>query len=102
MYRACVARCTLHSSRLASAQQIEIGPGGVRVEPPHSGGCRELREACIHKEELGEQGEGNCRRYRETCREHFWRYVRPVLSTWVGAEPLTRARGGISIISWSC
>ena len=51
------ALCILPVS--ASAQQIEIGPGGVRVEPPHSGGCRELREACIHKEELGEQGEGN-------------------------------------------
>jgi transposase len=30
--------------------------------------CRELRLACLHKEELGEQGMGNCRRYRELCR----------------------------------
>ena len=29
--------------------------------------CRELRQACLHKEELGEQGQGNCRRYREVC-----------------------------------
>lgn len=57
----------------AFAQQIEIGPGGIRVEPPRSEHCRELREACIHKEELGEVGEGNCRRYRESCRERFWR-----------------------------
>ena len=37
---------------------------------PHYGGgqCRELRQACLHKEELGEQGMGNCRRYRELCR----------------------------------
>jgi hypothetical protein len=36
----------------------------------HDGGgqCRELRQACLHKEELGEQGMGNCRRYRELCR----------------------------------
>jgi hypothetical protein len=26
-----------------------------------------LRAACMHKEELGEQGMGNCRRYREMC-----------------------------------
>ena len=29
--------------------------------------CRELRPACMHKEELGEQGMGNCRRFRELC-----------------------------------
>jgi hypothetical protein len=27
-----------------------------------------LRQACIHKDELGEQGAGNCRRYRQACR----------------------------------
>ena len=54
---------------------IEIGPGGVRVGKPHRGEgvsgeeCEELRRACLHKEELGEEGEGNCRRYRETCSE---------------------------------
>jgi len=43
----------------AFSQGIEFGPGGVRiVEPPYnqgrsiSGGqCRELRRACLHKEE---------------------------------------------------
>jgi|WetSurMetagenome_2_1015567.scaffolds.fasta_scaffold1490682_1 hypothetical protein len=30
--------------------------------------CRELRRACLYKEELGEQGRGNCQRYRELCR----------------------------------
>jgi hypothetical protein len=35
----------------------------------HRGGeCEQLRQACIHKDELGEQGAGNCRRYREACR----------------------------------
>jgi hypothetical protein len=32
------------------------------------GGCRELRQACLHRDELGEEGMGNCRRYRELCR----------------------------------
>ena len=59
----------------AFSQGIEFGPGGVRIEePPYnqgrsiSGGqCRELRRACLHKEELGEEGQGNCRRYRQIC-----------------------------------
>ena len=29
--------------------------------------CRELRGVCTHKEKLGEQGMGNCRRFRELC-----------------------------------
>ncbi len=49
----------------ASAQSIEIGPGGVRLG--RGGHCEELRRACENKERLGERGEGNCRRYREEC-----------------------------------
>lgn len=30
--------------------------------------CRELRRACLYKDELGETGRGNCARYREMCR----------------------------------
>ena len=47
---------------------------GVSIElggpPVRRGGvdCRELRLACLNKEQLGEQGEGNCRRYRRLCR----------------------------------
>ena len=60
----------------AEAQpSIQIGPGGIRVEDERdrrgrrrAGMCEELREACLNKERLGEQGEGNCRRYRQTCR----------------------------------
>ena len=60
----------------ALSQAVEFGPGGVRVEPyrhhhgyaASRGECRELRAACMHKGELGEQGMGNCRRYREVCR----------------------------------
>ena len=53
-----------------NAQRFEIGPGGVRIggERPSRGVCAELRRSCLHKDELGEQGEGNCRRYRRTCR----------------------------------
>jgi hypothetical protein len=47
----------------AFSQSIEIGPGGVRLR----GECEQLRRACENKDVLGEQGEGNCRRYRETC-----------------------------------
>lgn len=74
------------------AQDIEIGPGGVGIGEHHRdhdrgreerrhragegdehrhadrGRCRELRAACMHKEELGEEGLGNCRTYREECR----------------------------------
>jgi hypothetical protein len=45
--------------------QIQIGPGGVRIGG--GGQCEELRRACENKEALGEQGEGNCRRYRAEC-----------------------------------
>jgi hypothetical protein len=68
----------------SSAQGIEIGPGGVHVDHDRNRNrnrdrdrnrdregtrqdCKELRRACLHKDELGEQGEGNCQRYRETC-----------------------------------
>ena len=59
---------------------IEVGPGGVRVGDTHrrrdserserrrGPDCRQLRAACLNKDRLGEQGEGNCRRYRAACR----------------------------------
>ena len=63
-----------------NAQRFEIGPGGMgisggerdygreRYYGRERGGCAALRRSCLNKEELGEQGEGNCRRYRRTCR----------------------------------
>ena len=67
---AIVAAAALFPPVPAFSQGIEIGPGGVRIGPERSSQreCEELRRACLHKEELGEEGEGNCRRYRETCR----------------------------------
>jgi hypothetical protein len=55
------------------SQSSQVGPGGVRVDdgrgrPARGDVCRELRAACLNKDRLGEQGEGNCRRYRQTCR----------------------------------
>jgi hypothetical protein len=61
-------------SQVIETPDIEIGPGGVRIGGDHrregasQRECEELRLACLHKEELGEEGQGNCRRYRETCR----------------------------------
>ena len=51
----------------AGAQTFEFGPGGFRVGPSGGIDCRELRAACLHKDETGETGMGNCRRYRELC-----------------------------------
>jgi cytochrome c-type biogenesis protein CcmH/NrfF len=60
------------------AQGIRIGPGGVDVddgrgyreerdERRYRRLCRELRDACENKDIYGEEGRGNCRRYRRTC-----------------------------------
>jgi hypothetical protein len=68
----------------AFSQAAEFLPAGVRIYPyerpydrpyrrnyQYGGECRELRQACLHKEELGEQGQGNCRRYREVCQGRY-------------------------------
>ena len=64
----------------AFSQGIEFGPEGVRVDPgyhgyyhgrsgrsAYGGRCRELRQACLHKE-LGEQRQGNCERLSPNVR----------------------------------
>jgi hypothetical protein len=43
---------------------LDVGSDVVLVA---AGDCAELRAACEQKNQLGERGEGNCRRYRETC-----------------------------------
>ena len=51
---------------------IANSPAYYRPPPPAyaygAGGCWQLRQACLYKEELGEEGMGDCRRYRELCR----------------------------------
>src|SRR5262245_10266488 len=40
------------------------------IEPVQEWGgryCERLRRSCLYKEERGEVGEGNCRRYRAEC-----------------------------------
>ena len=63
------------------AQGFYVGPGGVGFDDgrPRRGYyeerrrsgrgemCRELRRACMYKRELGEEGGGNCSRYRRNC-----------------------------------
>jgi hypothetical protein len=69
---AIVAAAALFSPVPAFSQGIEIGPGGVHIDRGRARedrDCEELRRACLHKDELGEEGEGNCRRYRETCED---------------------------------
>jgi len=57
----------------AFSQALEVGPGGVEVDGLHHGrsvgyqDCRELRKACLNKEELRQRGQGNCQRYRRMC-----------------------------------
>jgi hypothetical protein len=60
----------------AFSEGIYVGPGAVRVGPGYhhnyynragGGRCAEMRQACLHKGELGEQGMGNCERYRAMC-----------------------------------
>lgn len=52
----------------AFSQSFEVGPGGIRFGGGGGGGqCEQLRRACELKDQLGERGEGNCRRYREQC-----------------------------------
>jgi hypothetical protein len=55
----------LPTSAAFSQVDVEIGSGGVRVGPGYhrhlynrsdEGRCQELRQACVHKEQLGEEG----------------------------------------------
>jgi hypothetical protein len=39
----------------------------VLQQVQYGGYCERLRERCKYKYELGEAGDGNCRRYREEC-----------------------------------
>ena len=40
---------------------------GFGLERHRGPDCRALRWHCLHKDELGEEGAGNCQRYREFC-----------------------------------
>lgn len=75
----CATAALLALPSTGSAQGFYFGPGGVQIDDGRRdyyeerryrrerGMCRELRQACLYKEELGEEGMGNCRRYRRLC-----------------------------------
>ena len=63
----------------ATAAPVDSGVRGADVlesivEKVHYRGryCERLRRACVYKEERGEVGEGNCRRYRSECGGRRW------------------------------
>lgn len=62
------------ADREAGVQQAEYREvyrddyGGRRGRWGYGPDCRELRRACLYKEDLGEVGRGNCQRYRSLCR----------------------------------
>ena len=58
-----VAAAPIVNGHVPSATTL-VG-GWERVQ--YGGYCESLRRACIYKDQLGETGEGNCRRYRREC-----------------------------------
>jgi hypothetical protein len=60
------------------AQGFRVGPGGLEIDDGrgyreeredrrYRRMCRELRDRCENKDIYGEEGQGNCRRYRRMC-----------------------------------
>lgn len=60
------------------AQGFRVGPGGLEIDDGrgyreeredrrYRRMCRELRDRCENKDMYGEEGQGNCRRYRRMC-----------------------------------
>ena len=76
--------CLLVASALGlgGMSAVSAAPGGMDIRSAAPGTaveqaqsertCRRLRRQCINKDERGERGEGNCRRYRNVC-ERWWR-----------------------------
>jgi hypothetical protein len=62
------------TSPLSNGAAFESGVLHVQ----YGGHCERLRRACEYKNERGEAGEGNCRRYREECgeRAHYCERLR--------------------------
>ena len=66
------AAMILYSFGAASAGSGQAGAAGkVAIESGATlaqwGYCQRLRWRCEHKYELGQEGQGNCQRYREEC-----------------------------------
>ena len=39
----------------------------LSIGPADAQSCASLRQACLMKDSLGEQGQGNCKRFRQRC-----------------------------------
>jgi hypothetical protein len=46
-------------------------PAKIEIQYWRGGHCERLRRACLYKEQRGEAGEGNCRRYRAECSQRL-------------------------------
>jgi hypothetical protein len=73
---ACVAASLVGLSGLATASSAApngdlrsaVTQHGIVEQAQYSRYCARLRRACEYKHQRGEEGEGNCRRYRRECR----------------------------------
>jgi hypothetical protein len=53
---------------IAAGDLGRVAAHGAALQQVQFGGyCARLRRACEYKDERGESGQGNCRRYREEC-----------------------------------
>lgn len=74
LYAIAMALC-LPFMGLSAASAAPLTAGGnsagvglqTMLEKVQYGYCQQLRYRCENKEDLGEWGEGNCRRYRREC-----------------------------------
>src|SRR5687767_6070528 len=59
---------TASAGPITNGDMGNVAAQGVELQQIQYGGyCARLRRACEYKEERGESGQGNCRRYREEC-----------------------------------
>ncbi len=56
-----------HSAASAAPAATGLTVGETATKVQYAGYCEKLRRACVHKEERGEYGRGNCHRYRTEC-----------------------------------
>ena len=86
----------IESRRSSGRADVRVGPThnrwrSERATVGRGPDCRELRAACLNKEQLGKVGEGNCRRYRPSRWEAArWPFAESILapgeSTALGAD----------------
>jgi hypothetical protein len=67
---AAIIMMTIGASYAAPVSNAHLSGGAAfetGVLQVQYGHCERLRYKCQHKYELGQEGEGNCQRYREEC-----------------------------------